>query len=222
VVSRVQWVGAQRDVLAGDLRPRIELAELAHLRHLYAVGPLAGLAGEISVFDGTPVIARVVNGNVVVDREENAGACFLVYADVPAWRWTTMEAPLADGDTASHVVSLAREADAPLVFVLKGVAPTLTFHVLDKRDGLPHSPELHERAKVRSTLRDQSVEVVGFHSTRHRGVFTPGDSPIHMHFRTADSRWSGHVERLELAPGWTLGLPAGPEQGQSDDARSTS
>ena len=149
---------------------------------------------------------------MAIDGDRGAGACFLVYADVASWRWTTMGSPLIDGDVESHVVRLAARQglhdDAPLAFLLRGVAPTLVYHVLNKCDGLPHSPERHEQAKVRFTLRDHEVEVIGFHSTAHRGIFTPGESNVHMHFRTDDGRASGHVERLDLASGWALGLPA--------------
>jgi acetolactate decarboxylase len=211
--AHVAWVGAQRDVLAGNLRAVVSLTELRRFEHLYALGPLEGLRGEISVFDGVPLIARVREGTVAVAGEGGAGACFLVYADVASWRWTTMPSPLLSGDEESHVLKFAAAYDrhdgrAPLVFLLRGVAAILVAHVLDKRDELPHSPERHERAKVRFTLHHRDVEVIGFHSAAHRGIFTPADSNIHMHFRTIDGQTSGHVERLDLAPGWALGLPA--------------
>jgi acetolactate decarboxylase len=212
-VARVAWAGAQRDVLAGDLRATVGLTELQHLPHLYALGPLEGLTGEISVFDGVPAIARVRAGDVTVDCESGARACFLVYADVPSWQWTTVAAPLDGKDLTSEVPQRAAgngvaSAGAPLAFLLRGMATELVYHVLDKQDGLSHSPERHEAIKVRFTLRDREVEVLGFHSSAHRGIFTPADSDIHMHFRSLDGRASGHVERLAMAPGWALGRPA--------------
>ncbi|MGH7331369.1 MAG: hypothetical protein ACREKS_01215 [Candidatus Rokuibacteriota bacterium] len=199
--------------MAGDLGAAVTLAGLQRFEHLYALGPLEGLRGEISVFDGVPLIARVRAGTVVVDVDGGAGACFLVYADAATWHWTTLPAPLLGGHEELYVRRLAAEHDlhdgvAPLAFLLRGVATTLGFHVLDKRDGLPHSPERHEQAKVRFTLHNREVEVIGFHSTAHRGIFTPADSNVHMHFRTTDGQVSGHVEGMDLAPGWALGLPA--------------
>lgn len=224
-LPHVAWAGAQRNVLAGDLRSTITLADLQRFEHVYALGPLQGLTGEISVFDGSPLVARVDAGAVVVARDSSAGACFLVYAEVASWRWTTMRSPLVADDVESPVLRLAaehglREGLAPLPFLLRGLAPLLVFHVLDKRDGLPHSPERHEQAKVRLTLRHREVEVIGFHSTAHRGIFTPADSNIHMHFRTADGHASGHVERLDLAPGWMLGLPATAPDGSARQERT--
>jgi acetolactate decarboxylase len=83
-----------------------------------------------------------------------------------------------------------------------------TLHVLDKRDGLPHNPERHEQAKVRRTLEHTGVELVGFYSRQHRGIFTPKESNVHVHLRTEDGRISGHLEAIGLAPGAQLAVPA--------------
>src|SRR6266853_62632 len=44
----VHWAGAQRDVLGGDLRGHVELEPLSSVPHLYGLGPLEGLRGEVS------------------------------------------------------------------------------------------------------------------------------------------------------------------------------
>ena len=67
---------------------------------------------------------------------------------------------------------------------------------------------MHEKAKVRFPIADQSVEIIGFYSRRHRGVFTPRDSDFHMHVRTLDNRLSGHLETFSFNQGITLYLPA--------------
>ncbi len=63
----VRWIGAQRDVLGGDVSGKVALASLAGLPHLYALGPRAGVTGEITVLDGVPWIARVRAGRVAVE-----------------------------------------------------------------------------------------------------------------------------------------------------------
>ena len=89
-----------------------------------------------------------------------------------------------------------------------------TLHVLDKRDALPHDHAQHERAKVRRTLRHTPVELVGFHSRNHRGIFTPGDANVHVHLRTADGRVSGPLEAIRLEAGARVAVPlAGWSQG---------
>jgi acetolactate decarboxylase len=210
----ISWVGAQRDVLAGDIGAHVALETLRHCAHLYAVGPVEHVRGEISIFDSTPFIARVRDGAIEIDHGWGEGACFLVWAQVPAWREVrlTVRAELADLEAAmvSAGVACGLDVSRRFPFRLRGRAEAVVFYVLDKRDGLPHTAELHERAKVRYTVEDERIEVVGFYSDRHRGIFTPKDANVHMHMKTADGRRSGHVEAIRLAAGSTVGLPDSP------------
>ena len=210
----VRWIGAQRDVLGGDVGAKVSLHELADVPHLYALGPRAGMSGEITVFDGQPCIARVVDGRVHVETNADTehAACFLVYDQVHAWLEVVQMWAIDDEATLMATVKrLARERGvdeaAPFIFRLHAYAAAITFHVLDKRDDLPHTPALHERAKVRFELQRRVVDVLGFCSSRHRGIFTPGDSDLHMHFRTTDGQISGHVERIALEPGALTAVP---------------
>src|SRR5262245_46654222 len=208
--SLVRWVGAQRDVLGGDIGGHIALTDLATVPHLYALGPLEGVRGEVTVFDGIPHIARVVDGRVTVESRRDVRACFLVYASVRQWREMIVASPLRDvSEIDKHLWPAAAgwSLEGPLPFLLRGITPATVCHVLDKRDGLPHTPERHEQAKLRFAIEAQSIEAIGFHSERHRGIFTPRESNTHIHLRTTDGEWSGHVEELQLAPGWRLSVP---------------
>src|SRR5215831_2780884 len=150
---RMGWVGAQRDVLSGDLTPRADLRELAAVSHLHALGPLEGLRGEVTVIGGRPLISTLNAGTVAVERGFAHRACFLVWAEVPRWRWTAIDtalASLADLDPILERTAAASGLDAaiPFPFLAAGRAGAGAFHVLDKRDGLPHNPARHEEAKV--------------------------------------------------------------------------
>ena len=210
----VRWIGAQRDMLGGAGGAKVSLRELGDLPHVYALGPRAGASGESTVFDGQPCIARVVDGGVHVETSADTrhAACFLVYDQVHAWRESVQLRAI--DDEAALMATVRRVAgesglddETPFIFLLRAYAAAMTFHVLDKRDGLPHTPALHERAKVRFQLERREVDVLGFYSSRHRGIFTPGDSDLHMHFRTVDGQISGHVERIALEPGTAVAVP---------------
>jgi acetolactate decarboxylase len=105
---RVRWIGAQREVLRGAIDGRVILSDLRALPHLYALGPVAGVRGEVSVFDGTPSIARVVDGRIAVESTFDVGACFLVYADVPSWHETPMATPRATRSACSRSSARSR------------------------------------------------------------------------------------------------------------------
>jgi acetolactate decarboxylase len=181
--------------------------------YLYALGPLAELRGEVSIFAGVPSIARIERDAVVTSASWSERACFLVWAQVPAWsEHAPGVTPAGLDGLEREVVALARETgldpERPLPFRVHATALEVTLHVLDKRDGLPHDPERHEQAKVRRTLGHAAVELVGFYSRHHRGIFTPRESNVHVHLRTEDGRISGHLETIRLATGARIGVPA--------------
>jgi acetolactate decarboxylase len=159
-----------------------------------------------------PSISRIVDGALNVDTNFNVNACFLVYAQVSAWHRITLPTAIVD-ETAleTFIVKFASElgidVTQPFPFLITATPERATFHVLDKRDGLTHTPELHEKAKVRFLLQNESVDVIDFYSNRHRGIFTPGDANVHMHVKSANGRMSGHLEKIQLERGATLAVP---------------
>jgi acetolactate decarboxylase len=218
----VRWSGAQRDVLGGDVSGKVPLGPLGQQRSLYALGPLEGVRGEVSVLDGVGYISRVRHGAIEVEQTLDVRACFLVYAHVPDWldvRWNALLDGMEAIERAVITEAGARSIDvsAPFPFRLTGQADRLDLHVLDKRDGSPHDKEGHERAKVRFVYRDEPVEVLGFFSTRHRGIFTPGESNVHVHAVLRNGEAAGHVDGLTLGPGASLWLP--PSRGGKDEHR---
>jgi len=210
---RVQWQGAQREVLAGDIGGRVDLLPLRPLADLYGLGPLAEVKGEITILDSRCHVATVKpDGGLAVEESFAHRACFLVYSRVAKWQ----RVPLPEGVTDEK--ELERELPAlakahgidpshPFPFRLKGRPGTVAFHVLNKTDGLPHSPEGHERAKAKYVLVDAEAEMIGFHSLEHRGIFTPGHSAIHLHMRSADGAVSGHVDALKISRDLEFYLP---------------
>ncbi|MFZ2950375.1 MAG: hypothetical protein WA003_12910, partial [Desulfuromonadaceae bacterium] len=195
---KVQWQGAQKDVLGGDIRGHVDLEPLAELQSLYALGPLEEASGEVTIIDSTPYVARVQeDGTLEVQNSFVNRACFLVYSQVPRWRRVSLPEDIIDEKTLERELPvLAAEygidPDVPFPFLLKGQPDRVVFHVLNKTDGEPHSPELHEKAKVKYTIEDTEIEVIGFYSRSHRGIFTPSRRSIHLHLKSEDDTLSGH------------------------------
>jgi hypothetical protein len=213
----VKWVGAQRNVLQGDISGHIALSSLAGLQNLYALGPAEHLRGEVSIVDSAASISKIIAGSLNVETDFKGNACFLVYAQVSAWREVTIPSAIADEATLEiYITNVATQhgidVSQPFPFLLKATPKHVLFHVIDKRDGLPHNPDLHEKAKVRFTLQREPVEVLGFYSNRHRGIFTPGDANVHMHVKSADGRMSGHLEEIHLEPGGTFAVPGADDR----------
>jgi len=208
----VEWFGSQGDFIAGKSKEPVLLERFAGLESLYAVGPLEQARGEVSIYDGVPLISEVEHGRINVSIDLCRRAAFLVYAIVENWRRATVSAPIAgEQQLREHLLPLAVESgidvDQPFPFLVYCYVASATFHVLCHRTEGEYSPKLHEQAKVRFPIADESVEIVGFYSSQHRGIFTPRDSDWHMHVRTLDNRVAGHLEAFNLPQGVMLYLP---------------
>jgi hypothetical protein len=184
----VEWFGSEGDFLAEGKRQSIPLARLSGLENLYAIGALEQRPGEVSIFDSVPFVSDVWNPTETEQQLEN---------QLVAW-----------------AVTSGIDVDQPFAFLLNGLVAQATFHVLCNRGRGRYNAELHEKSKVRFPIANESVEVVGFYSRHHRGIFTPRDSNFHMHVRTLDNRFSGHLEMFNWEHGIMLYLPI-------DDSRST-
>ena len=209
----VKWFGSQGDFIAGKAKEPISLSRFAGLESLYAIGPLERGRGEVSIYDSVPLISQVRDSQTNVSVDFNHSAAFLVYAIVKNWRRVTLRKPV-DGEhqlgeqLLPFAVESGIDVDQPFPFLIHCHITQATFHVLSNQSEGVYSPEAHEKAKVRFPIAGQSVEIIGFYSRRHRGVFTPRDSDFHMHVRTLDNHLSGHLETFSSGPGMMLYLPA--------------
>ncbi len=209
----VEWFGSQGDFIAGKATEPIPLERFAGLESLYAVGPLELARGEVSIFDSMPLIAEVQNGHASVRVDICRRAGFLVYAIVENWQRTTVRVPIEDEQRfAEHLLPFAVESgidvDQPFPFLVHCHLALATFHILCNQNAREHNPEVHEKAKSHFLIVEESVEIIGFYSRQHRGVFTPRDSDFHMHIRTLDNRISGHLETFHSHQGTVIYLPA--------------
>jgi acetolactate decarboxylase len=209
---RVEWFGSQGDFIAGKAEEAVSLERFADLESLYAVGPLEQARGEVSIYDSIPLISQVQGGQVDVTIDFYRHAAFLVYAIVEDWRRVTVPEPIEteqqlENQLVAWAVTSGIDVDQPFAFLLNGLVAQATFHVLCNRGRGRYNAELHEKSKVRFPIANESVEVVGFYSRHHRGIFTPRDSNFHMHVRTLDNRFSGHLEVFNWEHGVMLYLP---------------
>jgi acetolactate decarboxylase len=209
------FIGAQREtIINGKLGAALDLRTLAARPHLYGLGPLEQLRGEATIADSRPALARVGSDGIVkVTQSFDAGVPFFVWAEVPRWIEVPIPAEIRSFEDLERFVPRAAEAagldtEKPLPFLVRGRQELIEFHILNRIGDAPHNMEMHEKIKIKFELVKAEATIVGFHSTRHRGVFIPGDSNIHIHFQTPDNSQSGHVEKLAIGGKATLCLPA--------------
>ena len=210
----LSFVGAQRETIAnGKVASAIDVKTLASKPHVYAIGPIEELRGEVTIINNRPALARVAqDGRVQVTESFETGAPFLVWAEVPAWHTIPIPPEVRSfGDLEAFVPYAAETAghnpQQPLPFLVRGRADLIDFHVLNRIGNNPHNAEIHKRIQVAFELKQSEAVIVGFYSTLHRGIFIPMDSTIHMHFQTPDNKSSGHIQALEIGRDAMLSVP---------------
>jgi len=58
------------------------------------------------------------------------------------------------------------------------------------------SPDEAHQRQANYSLKNSEVDIVGFFSTDHKGIFTHRDSYLHMHLISSDRKKMGHLDKL--------------------------
>jgi len=209
--SDVRVLGEMRRMFtARDIGPNVDLAEVNKEPHLYALGPLAGLKGEVTVADGQVFVSKANGKKPIVTIEPRVISVFLVYASVPAWRSVDIpESVRTEKDLATFVESQLPR-DTRSAFRVEGNALTARYHIQNyKGSAKALTHEAHDAAKVFLDLTNAPVELVGFFTNREGdgGSFVHMGQTTHVHIISKDRKQMGHLESIKLGPGARLLLP---------------
>jgi acetolactate decarboxylase len=210
----VKVIGEMRRMFtARDIGPNVSLSEVNQSPHLYALGPLAGLAGEVTVSDGQVYVSRAAGKKPVVGIEPQVKSVFLVYTQVPEWRSVDLPANVRSESELAEFIETHVAKDTRSPFLVRGTVRTARYHIQNykgKAEELTH--EAHDKAKAFFDLAKTDVELVGFFTNREGdgGSFVHMGQTTHIHLISNDHRHMGHLESIQLAPGAKLLLPRTP------------
>jgi acetolactate decarboxylase len=209
----VEHSGALMEIMSGTIEATIPLDNLQEIEHLYALGALEHLQGEIQIFDGEAVISSVEDTVLKITNTWDKSAALLVYASVK--EWDEFEIPkdvISKASLEQFVQNTAKQLgytrEQAFPFLIEGTPESLDWHVIkwDVND-MVHTHEKHQNSGLRGKLDKTLVTILGFYSELHKGVFTHHTANMHLHFRTKDKRLAGHVDDFRLASGMKLKLP---------------
>jgi hypothetical protein len=185
---------------------------------LYAIGALAGLAGEVTVIAGRAYLAFPETANEArteMSLESDADAALLVAAAVPGWQSLVIDHPIPfeqlDDEIGKLAVAAGLSVEGRLPFLLEGTFDDLQWHVIDGRrlaEG-ESSHQDHQSASVRASRDRASATLIGFYSQRDQGVFTHMGSKTHLHCVLEEPLSSGHVDHVSIPAGARIKFPAG-------------
>lgn len=208
----VHTLGANANFGKGDFASYANLAEFRHTPHLYALGPVQHLGGEVLVLDSEPYAVEVSEGRLRVTSSWEYAPPFLVHSQVAHWRELPVPeevqtfAQLEDWIGKAAVQS-GLEADQPFAFKLRARPVSLTVTVMNRpASAIPGDKPLREY-QTSWQIGGHDTDFVGFHSTRHAGIFLGNAEKVHIHAITQDRKLAGHVQELQLARGAKLYLP---------------
>ena len=180
----VEYVGEQKEIFkTGKAASVVTLEDLADRKGLYAMGPVDGLDGEITIFDSKPYITKVRGNDYTLDRSFKHGAFFLVWTEQTTWVDVPVPATVKGYvDLQRFVKEQAHKAGLdvtkPFPFLLAGTPVEIKWHInVDRTDGKPITNELFVKSKELFVTRNEPVDIIGFYSESHSGIFLSQYAP---------------------------------------------
>lgn len=215
--------GTMREAIGlGQNQGRVTLGPLIAQPHLYAVGAVAGLGGEITILDGHAVVSTVGPTHTLVTLEESDAATtqatLLMGARVPVWDVWEIPRDFAPADLENYIEEMAIKnginVDEPFPFLVEGKLLQLHAHVINGACPV-HSRRNQLQIPVAQQPHDLHLDgltgkVVGFFATNAAGRMTHPGTRLHAHviYNLGQGETAtGHLETWGVQAGATLRLP---------------
>lgn len=211
----VEWKGSMQTIMhQGDISSKANLADFRDVTHLYGLGAVENLKGEILILDGVPYVAAVRDSQLSITSSFDVHATLLVYASVKDWNSTAIPDSVGtyaqlEGFVEQAARAAAMNKEEPFPFMIEGTPESASWHVINWKDGdTVHTHEKHRESGLQGTIQNQPVTILGFYSRHHHGVFTHHSTNVHAHVIKADHTIAGHLDDIALGKGMVLNLPA--------------
>lgn len=195
-------VGAMKNVMRkGELSSSIDLDTISDKKGLYGLGPESYLTGELLINNGKSYVSKVASDStMVVEKRFNVSAPFFVYANINEWKEIELPSNITTTqDLEKFINERTTDNKRPFAFKLIGNVYKAIIHVQNLPEGTKvSSPDEAHQGQTNYELKNEETEIVGFFSTKHKGIFTHHDSYLHMHLITKDESKMGHLDELEI------------------------
>lgn len=211
---KVEYKGALKNFMhKGDISAKTALKELEKLKHVYALGALENLKGEIQIFDNKSYNTIVVDSVLTFDNSFEKKATLLVFASVNKWKSISIPTVVVSHEQLEKYIEQEAkknqiDTDEPFPFLIEGSPKSFDWHVINWKDGdTEHSHEKHINSGLNGSLKNTPVDILGFYSNSHHTIFTHHTTNMHMHVKTLDNSIAGHLDNIILGERMTLKLP---------------
>lgn len=198
--SNVKIVGTMKNVMwKGELAGTIDLDTIQNKRGLYGLGPVEYLTGELLILDGKSYVSTVLaDSTMIVEETFKTKAPFFVYVNATKWNEEVLTENITNiSQLEEYIDQITTNLKRPFIFKLAGQVESAKIHIQNLPKGTKvSSPEEAHQAQTNYNLENRVVEIVGFFSTEHKGIFTHHDSYLHMHLITTDKTKMGHLDNV--------------------------
>ena len=200
--SDIKIIGAMKNVMwKGLLGSSISLDTISEKKGLYGIGPESYLTGELLINNGKSYISKVTSDStMIVEKRFNVSAPFFVYGNVNKWTETELPKTIKSIEELEKFIDKnTLEYKRPFVYRLTGKVSEAIIHIQNLPKGTKvSSPKEAHQGQINYSLKNENVEIIGFFSTEHKGVFTHHDSYLHMHLISKDEQKMGHLDQIEI------------------------
>lgn len=211
-VPEVKVSGAMKNVMMkGDLSAHADIDTMNKV-HLYGLGSVAGLKGEIMVFDGK-VFSTTKDGNKLVNLQDKVSeAALLVYSNVEEWKAVSINTTINNYAELEKLVETTAKAneydtDVPFAFKVEAVPEKISYHVIDWKEGTVHTMENHKQFAYTGEFFNSGITMLGFYSTHHQSIYTHHTTFMHVHLLDDKTKTVGHLDELSLKGTVIIYLP---------------
>ena len=149
------------------------------------------MRGELLIKDGKSYVSKVSSdSSMTVEKTFKAAAPFFVYTNISQWSQIQLPKELKTiQDLEQFIDEQTADFKRPFAFKLKGDIDSAIIHVQNLPKGIKvSSPQEAHQGQTNYELENEQVEIVGFFSTEHQGIFTHHDSYLYLHPITRDEQ----------------------------------
>ncbi len=178
VKFKVEHRGALKNTMhKGDIAAKADLKDLENAEHLYALGALENLKGEIKIFDSKPFNTIVTDSSLSFNNSFNKKATLLVRASVSKWKsFTIPDKVVTYVELERYIEQAAKENQLPIdetfPFLIEGTAKSFDWHVINWKDGdMENSHDKHINSGLNGTVENREVDMLGIYSDSHHAIF---------------------------------------------------
>lgn len=211
-VPEVKVSGAMKNIMIkGDLSAHVNLDTLDK-NHLFGLGPVDGLKGEIMILDGKVYTSSKKENELLNQQDKISQAAMLVYSKVEKWKPVRINATVNNYTELEKLIETTAEANGydieiPFAFKVEAMPEETSYHVIDWKDGAIHTMDNHKEFAYLGNLENSKSILLGFYSTHHQSIFTHHTTNMHIHLLEEKTKTVGHLDDIQINGPITIYLP---------------